>query len=216
MNPDVDKEIEAIKIVLAALQPLAPEVRVVVMEYVFKRLGMKAHELEDDHPARDDHPTTLPPHTEQIQTSSVTTTPVHLKTLKEQKQPKSAIEMAVLVAYYLSHVLTEPERKDTVSAKDLDTYFKIAEFKLPAHQKFNLINARNAGYLDLAGPGEYKLNPVGYNLVVHSMPRAGKSSTTTRRSSKASTKSSKASTKKKAGANTTNSTPGKKNPQKAT
>jgi hypothetical protein len=28
---------------------------------------------------------------------------------------------------------------------------------------------KNAGYLDSAGTGQYKLNPVGYNLVVHRM-----------------------------------------------
>jgi hypothetical protein len=47
MNPDVDNEIEAIKVVLAALQPLAPEVREVVLDYVLKRLGMKAHHLQE-------------------------------------------------------------------------------------------------------------------------------------------------------------------------
>jgi len=33
-----------------------------------------------------------------------------------------------------------------------------------------LVHAKNAGYLDSSGPGSYKLNPVGYNLVAHAMP----------------------------------------------
>jgi hypothetical protein len=172
MNPDVDKEIEAIKVILGALQPLSPEIRLAVMEYVHKRLGMTALASQDAYVSP---PTPL---NEKQQLSSTTEKPptLHIKTLKEQKQPKSAIEMAVLVAYYLSHVVPEDERKETISAKDLDTYFRIAEFKLPAQQKFNLQNAKNAGYLDSAASGEYKLNPVGYNLIVHSMPHAGKSS----------------------------------------
>src|SRR6185436_5954707 len=169
MNPDVDKEFEAIKVILGALQPLSPEIRLAVMEYVYKRLGITALALPDvdvSPPA---------PLNEKPKPFSSTEKPatIHIKTLKEEKQPKSAIEMAVLVAYYLSHVVPEAERKETISAKDLDTYFKIADFKLPAQQKFNLINARNAGYLDSAASGEYKLNAVGYNLIVHSMPRSG-------------------------------------------
>ena len=34
-----------------------------------------------------------------------------------------------------------------------------------------LPNAKSAGYFDAVGNGEYKLNAVGHNLVVHSMPR---------------------------------------------
>ncbi|HEV7683503.1 MAG TPA: hypothetical protein VGO68_15350, partial [Pyrinomonadaceae bacterium] len=92
------------------------------------------------------------------------------------------------------HVVPEDERKETISAKDLDTYFRIAEFKLPAQQKFNLNNAKNAGYLDSAALGEYKLNPVGYNLIVHSMPHSGKSS-----SKKSGKRSGKKAGKKAAG-----------------
>ena len=62
------------------------------------------------------------------------------------------------------------ERKDRITTKDIETYFKIAEFPLTKTQ-FTLPNAKAAGYLDAVGNGEYKLNAVGHNLVVHSMPR---------------------------------------------
>ena len=45
----------------------------------------------------------------------------------------------------------------------------MAGFRLPADASFTLVNAKNAGYLDTAGSGQYTLNPVGYNLVVHRM-----------------------------------------------
>ncbi|HEV7683410.1 MAG TPA: hypothetical protein VGO68_14875, partial [Pyrinomonadaceae bacterium] len=84
MNPDVDKEIEAIKVILSALQPLSPEIRLSVMEYVHKRLGMTAPTSQDSY---------VPPPAslnEQQQPSSPTEKPttLHIKTLKEQKQPK--------------------------------------------------------------------------------------------------------------------------------
>jgi hypothetical protein len=97
--------------------------------------------------------------------------------LVEEKQPRSAIEMAVLVAYYLSHKSPIAERKQTISADDLTTYFKIAGFKLPNAPQYTLPNAKNAGYLDSVGGGEYKLNPVGYNLIVHSLPKDAKTTT---------------------------------------
>jgi hypothetical protein len=42
---------------------------------------------------------------------------------------------------------------------------------LPEQIRVTLPNAKAAGYFDAAGEGEYKLNAVGHNLVVHSMPR---------------------------------------------
>jgi hypothetical protein len=84
--------------------------------------------------------------------------------------------MAVLVAYYVSHLAAQKDRKNAISTKDIETWFKIAGYKLPTAPAFTLPNAKNAGYLDSVGHGEYKLNPVGYNLVVHSLPRDKKSS----------------------------------------
>ena len=78
--------------------------------------------------------------------------------------------MACLVAHYLQELAAKGERKDTVSTADLAKYFKAAKFKLPVI-KYTLGNAKNAGYFDSVGSGEYKLNAVGYNLVVHTLPR---------------------------------------------
>ena len=170
MPKKVDVEIEAIKTLLRTLSPLSQEVRQSVMEYVLKRLDLVAPRMVTPFSS----PTSLVeridasleaqrPHTDKI---------THLKDLKDQKKPKSAIEMAVLVAYYLSHLAPQVERKETISTADIETYFKIGSYKLPSRPEFTLTNAKNAGYLDLADRGQYKLNPVGYNLIVHSLPRS--------------------------------------------
>ena len=169
MAKDVDVEIEAIKTVLQTLKPLSPEVRQSVIDYVLKRLNLASGRLGGfssrgslveriDASLEAEHPRAQPL--------------FHLRELKEEKKPKSAIEMAVLVAYYLSHVAPESERKEAISTKDIETYFKIGGYKLPSRPEFTLGNARNAGYLDSVGRGQYRLNPVGYNLVVHSLPRS--------------------------------------------
>jgi len=97
-----------------------------------------------------------------------------IRSLRREKRPQSANEMAALVAYYLGEVAGEGERKETVSQKDIEKYFKQAGFPLPKVPSQTLPNAKSAGYLDSADkPGEYRLNPVGYNLVVHTLPRQG-------------------------------------------
>jgi len=98
--------------------------------------------------------------------------PIDIKSLKEQKRPSSAIEMAALVAFYLSEQATGSDRKNEVDVDDMIKYFKQAGFTLPKKPQFLLVNAKNAGYLDSAGSGKYKLNPVGYNLVAHNLPRS--------------------------------------------
>lgn len=181
MAEHIDKEIEAIKAVLQALEPLSGDVRTNVLRYVVQRLQIV---LESAAPASASSALTSILDT----TRSAAATggerpalPSHIKDLREQKKPRSANEMAALVAYYLANVAPKADRKDKITTKDIETYFKIAEFPLPAKTQFTLPNAKAAGYLDAVGNGEYKLNAVGYNLVVHSMPRGGDGKTAVRR-----------------------------------
>jgi hypothetical protein len=95
-----------------------------------------------------------------------------IRDLKDDKQPNSANQMAAIVAYYLSELAGEEERKRAIGAEDLERYFKQAGFKLPKAVSQALPNAAAAGYFEPAGKGLWRLNPVGYNLVVHGLPRA--------------------------------------------
>ncbi len=110
---------------------------------------------------------------ETIQTGapSVPSGPVDIKSLKQQKQPSSANEMAALVAFYLSETAPEDDRKTAVEQEDMIKYFKQAGFPLPKVTKVLLTNAKNAGYFDAVGSGKYRLNAVGYNLVAYNLPR---------------------------------------------
>jgi hypothetical protein len=166
----IDKEIEAIKDVLNALEPLTNDVRASVLGYVLHRLQivLSPSTLDSDQ---------LPSGAGTAGTGGTGDTtahqpnlPVHLKVFKEQKKPRSANEMAAVVAYYLANLAPSDQRKKTITTKDIETYFQIAEFPL-TQARFTLPNAKSAGYLDAVGSGEYKLNPVGHNLVVHSLPR---------------------------------------------
>lgn len=94
-----------------------------------------------------------------------------IRTLTQQKTPSTAQEMACLVAFYLQRKAPAHERKNTVTADDLKRYFIQADFPLPKRMEQLLINSKVAGYFDSEGRGAYRLNPVGYNLVAHSLPR---------------------------------------------
>jgi len=98
-------------------------------------------------------------------------TSIDIKTLKEQKKPGSAIEMACIVAYYLEHLISKENRKNEISQKELKQYFMQAAFPLPGGIQYTLYNAVSAGYFDPCKKGFFKLNPVGYNLVAHTLPR---------------------------------------------
>lgn len=95
---------------------------------------------------------------------------VDIRSLKEEKSPDSAKQMACIVAYYLQDLAPDAERKDTVSTQDIEKYFKQANFKLPKNVEQVLVSAKRSGYFETAARGQYKLNAVGYNLVVHGMP----------------------------------------------
>jgi len=159
MSDPVDQEVDAIKTVLSALLPLSEKARISVLDYVTRRLSM---------PAASPPPGGNPPG--QNGGGGAGASVVHLKQFKEEKNPRSANEMAAVVAYYLANVVAPSERKTTVNQKDLETYFKIGSFPLPQYVRQTLPNAKNAGYFDLVGEGEYRLNAVGHNLVAHSLP----------------------------------------------
>ena len=95
------------------------------------------------------------------------TVPQDIRNIKEQKKPSSAGEMACLVAHYLQTSAPADEQKMDIGADDLDKYFRQAGYPLPKAMSQVLPDAKSAGYFDSVGHGRYKLNPVGYNLIVH-------------------------------------------------
>ena len=81
--------------------------------------------------------------------------------------------MVALIAYFVSELAAPEERLDTINVDVVKRYFKMAGFPLPGTLRNVLPNAASAGYLANVTRGEYRLNPVGYNLVVHNLPRSG-------------------------------------------
>jgi hypothetical protein len=159
-----DKELIAIKTIIDALNSLDDLARQRVLSYVFERLNI-AKDKGGIIPSGGILLPQPPPGSPKFGTVQ------DIRTLKEEKSPKTDKEMAAIVAYYLMEVAPPGEKRDYVTNEDIEKYFKQAGYELPKHIRMTLITAKNAGYFDQIGPSKYKLNPVGYNLVVHNLPR---------------------------------------------
>ena len=162
-----DNELKAISSILKALNDLDGESIQRVLDYVFSRLSLPSSLAKPFVSSRASSNAGL-----SVEAIGTVAAPVtDIRTLKEQKQPESANQMAALVAYYVSEVATGADRQGTIGLAELERYFKQAGFKLPKALAQTLQNATAAGYLESLGDGRFKLNPVGYNLVVHALPR---------------------------------------------
>ena len=170
---------EAIDEIVQALQSLDQSSRVTAIKAACDHLHISFEKQNVEHVTETVHQSVTP----------TISKPVDIKSLKEQKRPASAIEMAALVAFYLSEHAPETDRKNEVDVDDMVKYFKQAVFSLPKRPKTLLVNVKNAGYVESVGSGKYKLNPVGYNLVAHNLPRS--QSETVTKSKRSKKKSSK-------------------------
>jgi len=195
-NRNIADEIAAIKAVAEALQPLGDAARCHVIAYVSEALGIATTPASpaDLVPGHERLP--VEPVAMMNEPTALSALPSDIRSLKEQKQPRSANEMAALVAYYVSEMLPSDERRPVVTSADIDKYFKQANYRLPGRVAQTLPDAARAGYFDVVDRGQYRLNPVGYNLVVHGLPSAGADGTSR---SPRSRKTTKKATAKKAG-----------------
>lgn len=167
-------EIDALKKVVEALSGLDRAAQSRVINYAMEMVGFK-EALPSVIRAV---PTSASAHgSAQVTTASPQHAPSSavqdIRSLKEKKLPESAVEMAAIAAYYLSEAAPANERSDTITVEDLKRLFKQAGYPLPSKPQMTLVHSKNAGYLDSVSQGLYRLNPVGYNLVVHGLPADG-------------------------------------------
>ncbi len=72
-------------------------------------------------------------------------------------------------AFYLAELAPEDMRSPTIDATKASEVFRHAKRKLPKVMRQALVDASKTGYLDRVAHGEYKLSPVGFNLVEHTL-----------------------------------------------
>jgi hypothetical protein len=94
-----------------------------------------------------------------------------IKQFTTSKAPKSDQQFATVVAYYYRFEAPAEQRRETINAEVLSDAARLVVRKRPT--RFALTNAKNQGYLDSAGAGEYRINTVGENLVAITLPGTG-------------------------------------------
>jgi hypothetical protein len=95
--------------------------------------------------------------------------PVDARTFFMSKDPSTQKEAVTVAAFYLSELAPADMRSPTIDARKAQEVFRHAKRRLPKAMRQLLIDASKAGYLDRVASGEYKLNPVGFNLVEHTL-----------------------------------------------
>lgn len=193
MAENIEQELAAIKSIVEALEPLDADARQRALVYATQSLGIKptSSQVAPQLPR--------PPGVDNGGQDHAPRPPIvtDIRSLKDQKQPSTDIEMATLVAYYLKYEAPKDERKDEIGTEDIDIYFVQAGYPLPNNKAYTLPNAKKAGYLENASRGKYKLNSVGHNLVAHNLPRSGGESAPKPRKKNAKSATKRKSSKKK-------------------
>jgi hypothetical protein len=116
-----------------------------------------------------------------------------IKQFTAAKAPKTDQQFAAVVAYFYRFEAPESERRDTIDKDTLKEAIRLVGGRHQPKDPFaTLNNAKNSGYLDSAGSGQFRINSVGENLVAMALPGNDAENSTGKRIRK------KKSTKKKA------------------
>jgi hypothetical protein len=109
-------------------------------------------------------------HIAQTSAGTVTSSSKDIKSFVEQKKPKNDLQFSAVVAYYHLFEVAEGSRKDTIGSDDLQNAARLSGWRRFNSPVNTLHNAVKQGYLDRADRGQFKLNPVGENLVAMALP----------------------------------------------
>lgn len=98
---------------------------------------------------------------------------VDIKAFTAAKAPKSDQQFTAVVAYFYQFEAKQSDRKDAIDSEAMKEAARLAGWPQVKSWTMTLNNAKNAGYLDPAGKGWFKLSSVGENLVAITLPGNG-------------------------------------------
>lgn len=96
-----------------------------------------------------------------------------IKAFTAAKAPKSDQQFCAVAAYFYQIEARESERKQSIGPDDMKEAARLASWPQVKRWAMTLTNAKNAGYLDPAGDGRFRLSSVGENLVAITLPGNG-------------------------------------------
>lgn len=173
MSRDPD-DLEATRIITEALKHFDTNEQERIIRWAQEKLGLSSFsQLPRREMHREGDPPHLPPHKRPVS---------DIKTFVSEKNPTSDTHFATTVAYYYKFESLETNRKDVISADDLQDACRTTGRKRLQDPGQTLRNAHQGGLLDKAGErGFYAVNTVGENLVAMTLPGSAPQKTNQRK-----------------------------------
>ncbi|HAF95182.1 MAG: hypothetical protein A2X34_08825 [Elusimicrobia bacterium GWC2_51_8] len=175
-------DLEAIRIVIQALEPFDSKDRERIIRWAAEKLGMSSSPTLAPASA-----STLaaPQHPAAVLPAAAGSVSKDIRSFVMTKKPKSDNQMAAVVAYFYHFEAPPAERKDSIGKEELMDACRKADRKRSPRPEQVLVNTYHAGLLDKAGSaGQYRLNSVGENLVAMVLPEQITTDATSSRKSK--------------------------------
>jgi hypothetical protein len=185
--------LDAAQKIVAELTDMIPEHQSLALKFAMETLGL--HLPSAMSPAT--MPSGFSPQQEPQHMANNADHSTDIRSFTAMKAPKSDQQFTAVIAYFFQFKSRLDERKDVIDADIMKEAARLAGRPQVARWNMTLTNAKNAGYLDGAGNGKYKLSSVGENLVAITLPgNGGGSGGTNGASKKPKKKSSKKIAKK--------------------
>jgi hypothetical protein len=171
-TPDPAEDFDAGKAIFEKLKDIPQERQEKILRWVCENLGISTRvtttQSADEESSNDDDEEST------AETATGTERPVDIKSFVQSKSPKSDQQFAAVAAYYYRFAAPQHEQKEAITAKVLQDAARFAGRAVLNNPKATLNNARQSGYLDRSGRGEFRITTVGENLVTMTLPRGEK------------------------------------------
>ena len=179
-------DLEAVRTLVATLEPFEKGDRERIIRWACEKLG-----LSSSIPGAFSGERVIPPKTGEAPSAGTrVSSGKDIKTFVDEKNPISDTQFVVTVAYYYRFEAPQAERKDAITAEDLQDACRKAGRERLKKPSQTLVNAKHSGLLDNAGRGAYAINSVGENLVAMTLPE-GRTDSSGAKSRRKKTKSKK-------------------------
>lgn len=166
-------DLDAVRAIVDTLLKFDTDTQERILRWTREKLGLKATPFSESHAQT---------HLKHQPTPTTVTEdsifhkgrPTDIKSFVELKNPTSQNEFTATVVYYYRFEASESDRKESITADDLQEACRLSGRPRLTKPSQTLINAHRDGFLDKAGDrGAYSISTVGENLVAMALPSDG-------------------------------------------
>lgn len=166
MAKETADDFEAVRVVVATLEPFDAPDQERIIRWAREKLGLSAALAAAPGTGGETKRAS-----EEVAASVAPGKASDIRTFIANKRPQTDIQFAAAVAYYYLFDAPEPQRKETITSDDLQDACRQTGREQLTKPAQTLVNAHHQGYLDKGSErGTYAINTVGENLVAMALP----------------------------------------------